>query len=866
MSINDGQRIRAAESNAAWVSKTSITGNQVTGIIILDNSTDITSGSTINNAQAKINDNADRITQNEADIAQNQLDIAQNTSDISANTSDIADIRTTTGTSDGDIDMGAFTGGLVTNNSDLRTNLQEIIDAILSIGSPLTFRGTWDASTNTPTLASGVGTQGDFYIVNVAGSTTLDGISDWQVNDWAVFDGTVWRKIDNSEIVTSVNGQTGNVTLVVGDLDDVDLTGLTNGQALIWNSSTMMWEASDVASAISSLTDVVLTSLADGQILVYDSGTSKWINKYPSASGGSGYPLLSGDNSTFESSIGDWQTYADAAGSDPVDMDGGTPNVTFTRNTTSPLVGSADGLFTKDAANRQGEGLVLQGVSVPTGYQGQPLLLRMIVKSGGSYVSGDAGLYWYDETNAGPVAISMTNDNSGEIPSGTNIIEALVFPASNTASIRFGIHVKTTNASAWTLNIDQVEFGWVPYVQLPGVRTQTIDLTSSGSFTGGEIVVQKIDRTVVITTTSAATFSSSDTGSSASGLIPEWARPSSEKHNTYTVIATDGIYTMKVASDGTLSYQSLNSALGGNSVTTVTALGSITYIVDTPADTIDALAINSGLYKEDLILSSDVSSTGSIADLASTSLKIGTWYLITGQLLIFRSGSGADVQGTIYNSSDTSSVVGAFENTQTGSASADGEVCNLPVSILFKAKKMDLRFVVDTISGSSVIRGDGTKNESFITISEFPFSQTALASGTIYLGQETWTDSEANCTTTVRIYKSGKLIKIFGDCNVTGAFSGSAFDITIPSSYTASSKYSFSDSRRIPVGDNQIRDAANAHYEGRSVLTGINTLTLAVTNVGSTYASPTSISSTIPMTWANGDRMNFSAEWEVEGW
>jgi hypothetical protein len=38
----------------------------------------------------------------------------------------------------------------------------------------VTYKGTWDASTNTPTLASGTGTQGDYYVVNVAGSTNLD--------------------------------------------------------------------------------------------------------------------------------------------------------------------------------------------------------------------------------------------------------------------------------------------------------------------------------------------------------------------------------------------------------------------------------------------------------------------------------------------------------------------------------------------------------------------------------------------------------------------------------------------------------------------------------------------------------------------
>jgi hypothetical protein len=84
--------------------------------------------------------------------------------------------------------------------------------------SAFEFKGNWNANTNTPALASGVGTQGDLYRVSVAGTTNLDGITDWQVGDQAIFDGTAWVKQDGSDAVTSVNGQQGAVVL---DTDDV---------------------------------------------------------------------------------------------------------------------------------------------------------------------------------------------------------------------------------------------------------------------------------------------------------------------------------------------------------------------------------------------------------------------------------------------------------------------------------------------------------------------------------------------------------------------------------------------------------------------------------------------------------------------
>lgn len=82
----------------------------------------------------------------------------------------------------------------------------------------LTYKGTWNANTNSPSLSSGVGTNGDYYVVNVAGSTNLDGITDWQIGDWAIFNGSAWQKIDQSNTVTSVNGETGAVVLSVANI------------------------------------------------------------------------------------------------------------------------------------------------------------------------------------------------------------------------------------------------------------------------------------------------------------------------------------------------------------------------------------------------------------------------------------------------------------------------------------------------------------------------------------------------------------------------------------------------------------------------------------------------------------------------
>lgn len=58
----------------------------------------------------------------------------------------------------------------------------------------LEYQGTWDASTNTPTLTGETGTQGHLYKVATAGSTSIDGEASWAVGDYLIFNGDYWRK------------------------------------------------------------------------------------------------------------------------------------------------------------------------------------------------------------------------------------------------------------------------------------------------------------------------------------------------------------------------------------------------------------------------------------------------------------------------------------------------------------------------------------------------------------------------------------------------------------------------------------------------------------------------------------------------
>ena len=112
-------------------------------------------------------------------------------------------------------------GGSIAATDSILQAFGKVQNQISGLAGGVTYQGTWNASTNTPTLTSSVGTKGYYYIVDVAGSTNLNGITDWKVGDWAIFNGSTWDKVDNTDAVSSVNGFTGAVSLTTANIPEV---------------------------------------------------------------------------------------------------------------------------------------------------------------------------------------------------------------------------------------------------------------------------------------------------------------------------------------------------------------------------------------------------------------------------------------------------------------------------------------------------------------------------------------------------------------------------------------------------------------------------------------------------------------------
>jgi hypothetical protein len=92
------------------------------------------------------------------------------------------------------------------------------------------YKGTWNAHTNTPTLADGVGTTGDFYLVLEGDTVDLgSGNVIFLTGGTAIYNGAEWEAINPSQIVVSVNGLIDDVQLdLIASGDTLWITGATD--------------------------------------------------------------------------------------------------------------------------------------------------------------------------------------------------------------------------------------------------------------------------------------------------------------------------------------------------------------------------------------------------------------------------------------------------------------------------------------------------------------------------------------------------------------------------------------------------------------------------------------------------------------
>lgn len=169
------------------------------------------------------------------------------------------------GLSTNDFD-NTYKGQLDNAPSNINTSLNAKADLVggkvptdqlpASIAGGIAYQSSWNANTNTPTLSDATGTSGYQYKVDVAGTQDLgSGSIDYDIGDILIHNGAIWEKFDQTETITSVNGQTGAVVLTIPDelsdlSEDATHRVVTDAEKATWNSKA---DTGDIPTTLAEL-------------------------------------------------------------------------------------------------------------------------------------------------------------------------------------------------------------------------------------------------------------------------------------------------------------------------------------------------------------------------------------------------------------------------------------------------------------------------------------------------------------------------------------------------------------------------------------------------------------------------------------
>jgi len=206
--------------------------------------------------------------------------------------------------------------------------------------------------------------------------------------------------------------------------------------------------------------DTIINLSGGDGALKYDVGT----NKVQAAHNGSTFfnlgEAIVSDPSEFngvtnaqaEVDTAGWVIYADAAGSSPVDGTGGSPNITFPRETSVPLRQTGSFKIVKDAVNRQGEGVSFD-FTLDKADLGHEITIRFDYTVSANYADDDISIFVFNKDTPGLVTIFQNQpvkDSSDQhtvsfLSDGTDDDYRLIF------------HIASVNALAYDFTFDNVK-------------------------------------------------------------------------------------------------------------------------------------------------------------------------------------------------------------------------------------------------------------------------------------------------------------------------------------------------------------------------------------------------------------------------
>ena len=388
--------------------------------------------------------------------------------------------------------------------------------------SIMEYKGTWNAATNTPTLANGTGDTGDVYICNVAGTVNFGaGAITFAVGDYVIYSGTIWQRS---------SGAVGTVTSVAASItgDAIGITGspiTTSGTLALAFAGTSAQYINGAGILTTFPTSLISGSGASGQVTFFNgansvTGTNNFFWDATNNRLGIG-------TTTPQRSIEIYNTTAD----NHLRLSGNAPSVSMGEAVTGSVYQAKFGLVTTN------------GQFVSAGVAGD----FVIISQTGATIIGTSSTEKMRVNTSGNVSINNTNNTYKLDVTGTGRytgqlrLESTITDGTNTYTLP-----SATGTLALTSQIPSVT-GYVPYTG----ATANLDLgTHTLIAAKGPFSSSGSSDTVGITHSSGSGIALNITkGGSGEGL---YINKTSGSGNAATIIGTLNATTL-VKSGGTSS-------------------------------------------------------------------------------------------------------------------------------------------------------------------------------------------------------------------------------------------------------------------------------------------------------------------------
>ncbi len=572
-----------------------------------------------------------------------------------------------------------------------------------SVTSGLKYQGSWNANTNAPTISSGPDTAGNFYIVDVAGSTTVDGVSTWDVGDWIVNNGSIWERVPSTSAISSVNGLTGAVVLSSDEI--------SQGTVNKYFSNTLARNALGGAGPVSYS---AATGTIDCPTCVVNTGNGTLF--------GSGGLSLSGSSTNRLIGAGDLTVTLDDTTVSPGTYGSATTLPVFTVNAKGRLTAASSLSLANTAVSGDVSGTL--GATAVNKINGATLGTttassgNVLIADGSSWItraiSGDATI-----SNTG--AITLKNTGTAGTYGAAGTVPVLTTDAQ-------GRVTSVTNTTISGLSASNLAAG--DYSSKINTGSYSIDVTgSAASFTGS--LLGDVTGTQGVTTVSKINGATLGTTTASSGnvLIADGSSWITRAISGDATISNTGAITLKnTGTAGTYG------AAGSVPVLTTDAQGRVTSVTNTTISGLSASnlsagnyssKINTGTYTIDILgaaasftgsLLGDVSGTQGVTTVARINgVTLGTTTATTGNILV---GNGTAWVTQTLGGDATLNAAGVLTLNYAGGQAADATHKGFLTAadwITFNSKQAALGYTAEDTANKSSDSNLGTSNTLYPT-------------------------------------------------------------------------------------------------------------------------------------------------------